>query len=136
MKLGDFTEGAQALAQVNQLHGTTIDLKDAYIAVYSHDFNPYHNDKARVTVWVGTARSNDSAAGLLKRMVAGISNGGTPFSKPKRLTVGGYEIYQVTGLGGDHFFYQSPNNGQRVIWLTVEEAGNTISIVEQALDEF
>ncbi|MBI2851347.1 MAG: hypothetical protein HYX80_10000 [Chloroflexi bacterium] len=137
MKLGSFIEGSQALAQVNQLHGTTIDLSSAYIAEYSHDFNPYHNDRARVTVWVGTARSNDAAAALLSRMVAGISTGNTPFSKPERVTVAGLDIYQVTGSGGDHFFYQSRESPDRVVWLTIEEAGDAVSsIVEQAVDEF
>jgi hypothetical protein len=136
MKLGSFVGGTQALAQVNQLHGTSIDLADAYVAVYSHDFNPYHSDRARVTAWVGTAKTGDAASALLGRMVAGMSNNNTPFTKPQLVRVGSYSIYQASGLNGEHFFYQSPNDGKKVVWLTVEEAGNTMFLVEQALDEF
>ncbi|HLB28142.1 MAG TPA: hypothetical protein VJK47_02905 [Dehalococcoidales bacterium] len=138
MKLNknSYVEGAQALARVNQLHGTAINLMSAYIAEYSHDFNPYHTDRARVTVWVGTAGSNDAATQLLNRMVSGIGNGNEMFGNMQQLNLDGDAVYQVSGAGGDHFFYQSRKSPDRVIWLTIAEAGNTMSIVEQALDEF
>jgi hypothetical protein len=38
------------MRQVNQLHGTGIELTRAVIADYSHDFNPYHNNDDKVTL--------------------------------------------------------------------------------------
>jgi hypothetical protein len=136
MKLGSFVEGTQALAQVNQLHGTTIDLQEAYIAEYSHDFNPYHPDKARVTVWVGTSRNNNAAAALLNRMANGIAGGRGSFTEMEKVSVSGIDVFQVKGPGGEHFFYQSKVSPDRVVWLIIQDSPNTTPLVEQAIDEF
>ncbi|MFC2020989.1 hypothetical protein ACFLU1_04260 [Chloroflexota bacterium] len=135
MKLANFAEGSQALAMINKLHSVGIELESVYIADYSNDFNPYSNNNGQVTVWVGTAASSNAAAELLEGMVAGIADGNQGFSNLQKLTVFGYDFYQVDGIGSKHFFYQSRKSGEKVVWLTVH-AANELSILEQAIDIF
>lgn len=135
MKLASVVEGQQALAQVYQLHGVNLGLASAYIAEYSHTFNPYHANDERATVWVGKADSSGTAAALLERMRSGIAKGGSPFSSPEKLTVDGQEIFRTEGMGDTHFFYQSPLKQEEVVWLTIKSV-NPVVILEEALKLF
>jgi hypothetical protein len=122
------TEGPEALAQIGRLHGTDINLVDAFIAEYAHT-------DERLTVWVGRAESGDAAADLTKKMIEGIERGGSGFGSLQRLTIAGYEVFQVDGPGGRHFFYNSREPRERVVWLTIE-AGDAMPLLEQAVKTF
>lgn len=135
MKLASVVEGQQALAQVNQLHGTNLGLKSAYIAEYSHTFNPYHANDEKATVWVGKSDSGGAALALLERMRGGIAKGGSPFSTPEKMTVAGQEVYKVEGMGDTHFFYQSWLKQEEVVWVTIKSV-NPVVILEEALKLF
>ncbi|MBI2847584.1 MAG: hypothetical protein HYX83_00250 [Chloroflexi bacterium] len=135
MQLASVIKGTEALAQVNKLHNLNLGLTSAYIAEYSHTFNPYHNSNDKVTVWVGKAESSQAAATLLSRMRQGIEKGGSPFSNLRQITVNEQTVFALDGPGGAHFFYQSTKNSEEVIWLTVEAASPTF-ILEQALELF
>ncbi len=133
-KLGDIplvdsTEGGEALRAISTLHGTDISLVDAYIATYA-------GGERRVMVWVGTAASPQAASELLQRMSQAIGRGEAGFSNPKRVTVTlnyhSHEVTEVEGRGGRHFFYQSREKGERVVWLTIE-APDTLAVLEQAV---
>lgn len=132
LKLVSKVAGAEALTQINKLHGTNIKVIDAYIASYS-------GDGARVMVWVGTAEDNNAAAELIGRMVEGISRGNASFTNLRRLTINqGYhshEIFQVDGPGGKHFFFLSKQSQDRIVWLTLE-ADDTLPILKQVLNTF
>jgi hypothetical protein len=119
-------EGSQALEQVTRLHGTDIDLQNAYIAEYARG-------NERATVWVGTAGSEEAAAELTRRMVEGIKKGGSGFSNLQRLAFGGLDVYRVKGPGGEHFFYVSRKLRKNVVWLTVDAVDAT-SLVERAVN--
>lgn len=135
MKLASVVEGQQALTQVYQLHGMNLGLVSAYIAEYSHTFNPYHSNDERATVWVGKADGSQTAAALLTRMRQGIEKGGSPFSMPEQLTVDGHDVFRVEGMGDTHFFYNSPVKGDQVVWLTIKSV-NPMVILEEALKLF
>lgn len=128
LQLIGVTEGSEAMAQVNRLHGTNIKLVSAYIAEYGHG-------NERVTVWVGRAESRDAATELTGRMVDAIEKGGAGFNNLQRLTIAGHQVFQVDGPGGEHFFYSSREQPERVIWLIVE-AVDALPILEQALKNF
>ncbi|MDP2729914.1 MAG: hypothetical protein Q8O55_05480 [Dehalococcoidales bacterium] len=134
MKLASFTDGEQALAQISQLHGTSIELVNAYIASYSHDFNPYHNDDSQVTVWAGKTGNKDEAVKLTERMSEAIKRGDSPFSNLQQLTLDGHEVFQVTGPSGEHFFYVSPKTDM-VIWLTIK-APTARYILQESFENF
>ncbi len=132
-RLGDLqlvgsVEGSEALNQVRGLHGTDIKLETAHIAEYIHGTE-------RVTVWVGIAESRDAAAELLMRMIKGIEKGDSVFNNFQRLTIADLEVFQVDGPGGEHFFYNSKEQGERVVWLTVE-TDDALPILEQTVKNF
>ena len=132
-RLGDLelvsaVEGATALTQVSQLHGTDITLTAAHIAEYA-------SNNERVTVWMGQAETESDAARLNAMMLDGIANGNSPFSNPSPLSVAGHEVFQVDSASGRHFFYQSQEDAKSVIWLEIE-AFDTLSVLEQAVTIF
>ncbi len=121
-------EGSEAMVRINRLHGTDIKLVSAYIAEYARG-------NERVTVWVGRAENKDAAAELTRRMIKAIERGGSGFSNLQRLTIAGHEVFRVDGPGGEHYFYISGEQGERIVWLTVEDA-DSLPILEQALENF
>ncbi|MBI2980586.1 MAG: hypothetical protein HYY41_07190 [Chloroflexi bacterium] len=133
MDLVSTVKGSAALREVSKLHGTDVGLVDAYIAEYAHS-SPYHGT-GQVTVWVGIAENGDAAAELTGRMVQGIQKGGSSFANLQRLSMAGQEAFRVDGPGGAHFFYNSQQARERVIWATIE-GGDTQSILEQVLQSF
>ncbi|MBI2830394.1 MAG: hypothetical protein HYX81_04455 [Chloroflexi bacterium] len=137
MKVGNYVSGKQALNQVSQLHGTNIDLSDAIIADYSHDFNPYHKNDEKVSVWIGKTKTAAEAADLINRMYQGIQagKGNTPFSNARRQTVEGHEIFQVDGAGGKHYFYAVDTPEPRIVWLTIN-SDNAAGILKEAFKSF
>ncbi len=134
MKVGNIVEGAQALSQVNKLHGLDIQLEGAYIAEYSHEFNPYHNDVERVTVWVGKTGTVAESQALATRMYTAIQKSGSPFSDPQRISLNGREVFRVTGPGGQHYFYSSSSKAE-IIWLIIESS-EPQRILSEALGVF
>ncbi len=132
-RLGDLQlvgsiKGAEALAQTSRLHGTDIELASAYIVEYVRGTE-------RVTIWVGRAESSNAGASLIKRMLQAIEKGGSGFTNLQRLTIAGHEVFRVDGPGGEHFFYNSREQRERVVWLTVE-AADALPILERALKNF
>ncbi len=121
-------EDSEAMARIGRLHGTDINLTSAYIAEYVHN-------NERVTIWVGSAETSDSAAELIMRMAEAIAKGNPGFSNLQRLSVADHEVFQVEGPGGKHFFYQSQKPRERIVWLTME-AINTMLILEQVVKTF
>ncbi len=121
-------EGSEAMARIGRLHGTDIKLVSAYIVEYA-------NDNERVTVWVGRAESSNAGAELTKRMLQAIGKGGSGFSNLQQLSIAGHEVFRVDGPGGEHFFYSSREQRERVVWLIVE-AADALPILEQALKAF
>ena len=120
--------GSDALSQINSLHGTNINLVTAYIASYARS-------NERVTIWVGYAETSDSASELITIMIDGIADGNPVFSNLQQLTVAGHEVFQIEGVGGEHFFYQSEKPRESVVWLSIE-AADSMPILEQAVKIF
>lgn len=139
-RLGDLLlvgtlEGSDAMARVNRLHGTDIGLVSAYIAEYARALNSNRNGDEWLTVWVGGTESPDAAVDLMRRMTEGIERGGSGFSNLQRLTISGHEVFRVAGPGGEHFFYISWEQRERVVWLTLG-ADDALPILEQAVRNF
>lgn len=137
MKVGNYVSGSQALNQVSQLHGMNIELAGAIVAEYSHNFNPYHRNDEKVSVWIGKTNTIAEAVDLLNRMYQGIQigKGSTPFSNATKLTVDGHEVFQVEGPGGKHYFYAIGDPEPRVVWLTISSP-NADGILREALKSF
>ena len=129
LELVSIIEGSEALAQIEKLHGTDINLVEAQVATYAR------GSTERITVWVSRAESSDAAVELTRMMVEGINRGNSVFSNLRRLTVSSHEVFQVDGPGGEHFFYNSREPRERVVWLAIE-AGDTRLILEQVIKTF
>lgn len=121
-------EGSEALAQIRRLHGTDIELVSAYIAEYV-------DGNKRVTVWVGRTESSQAGAELTKRMFQAIERGGSGFGNLQQLEIADHKVFRVDGPGGEHFFYNSRELREEVVWLTIE-AADTLPILEQAVETF
>lgn len=128
LKLDSKIDGDEALRQVSQLHGVNIELVSAFVATYSHSAQS-------VKVWSGRAADAASATELINRMVQGIQKGTSPFTNMQQITVQGSSVYQLEGMGKDHFFYVSPKAPERVIWLEVVSS-SPLALVEHALHTF
>ncbi len=121
-------EGEEALASVNRLHGTEINLVSVYVADYARGTEG-------ATAWVGQAVNKQMAAELLEIMVQGIARGGAGFTNLREITINGQEIFRVDGPGGAHFFYIPGEKREKVIWLTVN-AADVLPILETAIRIF
>lgn len=96
--------GHEAMAEVENLHGTPINVVDAWIGHYEQGG----------TIWVAQAATEAKAQELVEEMVAGIEEGGTPFSGLTDLEFQGVPLYSVRDARQVHFFYEI---GDRVVWL-------------------
>lgn len=126
--IGDVT-GEKAIAEIDKLHGTGIEITDGYIAQYGHN-------RSRVIVWVAGATSEAAASGLLKQMVDRIKDGtgNQPFRNLRSISIVGKEVFAVDGPGGDNFFYASDN---KVVWLAIQAQGDDpLGVVKTALKIF
>ncbi len=113
--------GPQAIAEVNSLHGTDIDIVDAWIGHYQEGG----------AVWVAQATSEAKAREMLDEMVLRIKDGGSPFRGLTRREFQGMPLYSVRDARQAHFFYQS---GVQVVWLATPP-GAEEAFLAKALDE-
>lgn len=120
LNLVKLTEGEEAKAAINQLHGTSIKIKDGYIAMYQ-------GTSGRAMLWVSISKSEEEARQLLDLMTEKIRDGTEFFKNLKSFTAGKFRIYSVEGGGQTHFYYGISN---KTIWLAADPP-----IAEQALDE-
>ncbi len=128
LELSGTIEDSEAIARIGRLHGTDINLVSAYIVEYVQG-------NERGTVWVGITESSSAGAELTRRMIEGIEKGGSGFSNLQRLTIAGHEVFRVDGPGGEHFFYNSRESREGVVWLTIETA-DVLPILEQVVNNF
>lgn len=133
MNRTSYTQGVQALTDINKLHDATISFSGGFSAVYTNTF-----PSLTVSVWVGVAANSTEAATLVKQMNDFIVKGGTSFSNPQTVTVAGQTVYQVQGPGGTNYFYQSNIYPTNVVWLTIQapDAAQSNSLLQSALQTF
>jgi hypothetical protein len=96
--------GAEALAEVDGLHGKGIDAMDAWIGRY----------EGGGTIWVAEAGTEENALKLLDDMVRGIEDGDSPYQGLTQDEFEGVSIYAVRDASQHHFFYQTRT---RVAWV-------------------
>jgi hypothetical protein len=96
--------GAEALADVDGLHGKAIDVADAWIGRY----------EGGGTIWVAEAGSEENAIKLLDDMVRGIEGGDSPYQGLTHDEFEGVSVYAVRDASQHHFFYQTRT---RVAWV-------------------
>lgn len=100
--------GAEALAEIDMLHGLAIDLLEGAVGVYGGGI---------ATLWVSGAADVDEAVILMEAMTASIADGGNPFTGLGVGDFGGTPVYMLDGLGQKHFYFQT---GSLIIWLAAD----------------
>lgn len=128
LELVSTVEGDEAMSGVNRLHGTEINLVSAYIANYA-------GGTERATAWVGSVGNAQTAAEILRMMVEGIAKGGAGFSNLRQMTIADHDVFRVDGPGGEHIFYISREQPDRIVWLTVN-AADVLPILETGIKIF
>lgn len=96
--------GPQAVDDVSRLHGTDIEIVDAWIGHY----------EGGGEVWVAQASSEAKARELVDDMVTDIQDGGSPFRGLARQQFRGMPVYAVEDWRQIHYFYQ---RGTQVVWV-------------------
>ncbi|RME90367.1 MAG: hypothetical protein D6770_02610 [Anaerolineae bacterium] len=102
--------GEEAVRSINRLHGKEFPLVSGAVAVYGEQ---------NVILWVSTAADEAAAGELTRLMTERIAEGRSPFQENGSRKVDGVTVYDLTGLGQRHFYWQS---GNLVLWLAADEA--------------
>jgi len=110
--------GADAITEVTLVHGKEFPMTSGVIAIYGESL---------ATVWVSSSAQNSIAAQMAQAMTNKIAEGRSPFTSTKTRQLKGRMVYELSGMGQQHFYFQS---GKLVVWLTVDKA-----IAEKALGE-
>lgn len=119
LALTEQTLGPAAVAGVIELHGVDFELSDAAIGVYG--------SQSQATLWISVEPDADTAVQLTDLMSEKINAGRSPFTLPTVSSVAGKQVYALTGLGQQHYYWQA---GELVIWLSAN-----FDIAAQALQE-
>jgi len=114
-RLGDLRlvhalQGADALREINRLHGKELAARSGYVA-------HYEKRGAVAMLYLAQAASADEAERQLKRMGERIRRGGSPFYHLKTSKQGAITLYSVLGQGQIHYFYRRDSG---VVWLAAD----------------
>ncbi len=122
LHLGDSVQGPEAMAQVARLHGKQIKLADAFVGHYES------NDGKAAVVYISVSPTKREAAALYGQMTAKIAKGNRVFSGlSKARAPDGREVYQVQGMGQQHFYYLKD---REVVWVAADPAVATAVLDE------
>lgn len=112
--------GADALADLKQMHGSDFSLTGGYVAYY----------EKKATVWVGDTGSEQQAQSLIASMTQKIGAGNRVFTNLQRIKLAGLDVLTVDGMGQKHFYYAV---GKATIWVAAP-VGAEESFMKEALN--
>lgn len=98
--------GAEAVAQVARLHRKRFPLTTGAVGIYGA--------QAEVTVWAAGTPLGLLARAMLNQMQESIAQGDSPFAPVGTSAIDGRPVYELTGMGQTHYYFQS---GARVVWV-------------------
>lgn len=119
LSLARHSFGRAAVDEIYQLHGKIFSLTSGAVGVYGSG--------SQATLWVSGTANRFMAQRLTAEMRRRIAVGKSPFIEIGIRNLDGREIYELSGLGQQHFYFGSAD---RVIWLAVDQAQ-----AEQALQQ-
>lgn len=100
--------GSQAVAEFTRLHGESFPIMTGAKGEYGNN---------QVTLWVAGTADAQAAAQLVTMMRDKIAQGNSPFLPTAEMQLGKRTLYALSGLGQNHFYFQSSN---LVIWLATD----------------
>lgn len=117
-QMTNYTTGAQAATQFEDLHNKQFPLTSGAIGIYGNH---------EITLWAAGTPLNFMAARMVNTMEEKIAKGNSPFTPLEQFVQGPRTIYVLEGMGQIHYYFQSKN---LVIWLSANP-----SIADQALEQ-
>lgn len=117
LALASLSQGEDAKAQVEQLHGKSLGagLEAAWVAHYGQP--------EQATLWVSRSLRQKDADALLARMRERIGEGGSPFTNPRTIQAG-ITVNVLDGMGQQHFYFELDKD---IYWLAASpESGRAI----------
>jgi len=118
LRITNYTTGAQAIADFENLHGKQFPVTSGSIGVYGNN---------EITLWAAGALSAAIALEMTNAMQEKIAQGNSPFTPLEQFNQGNRTIHVLEGMGQKHYYFQSQN---LVIWLAVDPA-----LADQALQQ-
>ena len=118
LQMTDYTTGAQAATQFEDLHNKQFPLTSGAIGIYGDH---------EITLWAAGAPLNFMATRMVDAMQEKIANGNSPFTPLEQFTQGSRTIYVLEGMGQIHYYFQSKN---LIIWLAADP-----STADEALEQ-
>ncbi|GAB4262672.1 MAG: hypothetical protein Kow0080_00230 [Candidatus Promineifilaceae bacterium] len=112
--------GPDAVAVVADLHGKQFPLSSGAYGMYGE-----HGRMAML--WVAGTPAKAMAARMVAEMEEAIAKGESPFTPTGTREVNGRTLYELTGMGQRHFYFQS---GSLVVWLAADEPITTVALEE------
>ena len=122
LSLSGRVEGHAALDELSWLHGQEFQLNRGAVGTYG--------EQGEITLYVAGTPLNFMAGRLLIAMRDKIARSETPFTPIAERENGGRTVYELQGMGQQHFYFRS--NGL-VVWLAVDESQSEQALF-QALD--
>lgn len=112
LPLVQVVSGPQAMGMISELHGSSIAIKQGYIA-------QYQGAQGQIMIWISESNNSSEAAQLFQIMDQKISqpsgkSGQPPFTNRSELKIDGYKVIAVQGMGMENYYYQS---GTKVFWV-------------------
>ena len=118
------TSGQTALAELVWLHGQEFQLNQGAVGSYGA-----HNE---ITLYIAGTPFVFMAGRMINDMRDKITGSDTPFTPIAEMDNGKRSVYQLSGLGQEHYYFKS---GNLVIWLAVDE-DLAEAALSQALDYY
>lgn len=117
LELATAVYGAEAVGQINRLHGQEFGLSRGAVGSYG--------EGRVITLWVAGTPFAFQAPGVLEAMQRSIASGRFPYQPVGQVQVDGVQVEMLQGADSLHFYFQ---NGPYVVWLAADP-----NIAEQAL---
>lgn len=111
--------GAQAISEINQMHGKEFLLTSGAVGVYG--------EGRQAILWISGAPGGWMAKRILIQMRDKITEGNSPFTPIAERNIDGRMVYELDGLGQKHFYFQS---GDLIIWLAANVDGAELALAE------
>lgn len=92
--------GPDAVAEVTQLHNKSFPLSSGAAAMYG-------GPGMMATLWVAGTPVRPVASKMVSDIEAAIETGRSPFTHLDVRSVDGRAVYELTGMGQQHFYFQS-----------------------------
>jgi hypothetical protein len=110
LPLSHSQQGSAARAEIEQLHGKSIPIKDGYVAHYG-------TQPPVAMLYVSRARDENVARQQVAQMTARIRASNGPFTHLRESTRFGLTVFSTLGQGQVHYYFR---RGAMVVWVAAD----------------